>query len=298
VDLRQDVYAIGHLLYRMLERDLAFDASSREEALVKAIFAETGQALQFTESVPSAVQHMIETAVSRNPNSRFETAADLANACEKFLAGHTTTDGIPRLRPRLTSWRLGMTLGLAAARQQHVLAQLERMPSVPDEEPLPRDFQMLLPEMAAISIGKEEVELLAAKLDIPLPSWPEASQYRIAFYRRSKLRGTDLQHLKTLCEAGQAWCREALAGVEKTLCDRNTALDALFLIATQTRFVPYLQQGPQRWLECSAVWPLPHELIDEFSEACRLATSDCNWIQHQNRLDLAVIAYLRWSTPE
>lgn len=104
VDHRSDVYSLGLSLYELIARRPAFPATSRA-ALIQQISQATPQSLRSSrDQVPADLCTIVEKAIARDPDDRYQTAAALAEDLRRFATGRQVTARRPTLRRRLTVW--------------------------------------------------------------------------------------------------------------------------------------------------------------------------------------------------
>ncbi|HUP63851.1 MAG TPA: protein kinase, partial [Thermoanaerobaculia bacterium] len=77
LDHRTDIFSLGIVLYEMLTGARPFEGSSTA-AVTASILKSDPQPLPMSLAVPAALQHVIATALEKDPEQRWQTAHDLA----------------------------------------------------------------------------------------------------------------------------------------------------------------------------------------------------------------------------
>ncbi|MGE0712751.1 MAG: protein kinase [Planctomycetota bacterium] len=106
-DARTDVYGLGALLYHCLTGRPPFEGTALE-VLTRVLHEPPAPPRRRREEVPAAAEELCLRAMARRPQERFQTALELAAACEAALGGAAPPPG-----PRAPGWALGGVLGLA-----------------------------------------------------------------------------------------------------------------------------------------------------------------------------------------
>jgi serine/threonine protein kinase len=82
VDGRSDIYAMGVLVYQMLTGKTPYDAETPTKVMMMHVLQPVPQILQARPDLPIGCDGVITRAMAKNPNDRFSTAGELAEALE------------------------------------------------------------------------------------------------------------------------------------------------------------------------------------------------------------------------
>jgi serine/threonine protein kinase/WD40 repeat protein len=85
-DFRADIYALGLTLYELLAARPAFDAEDRHALIRQVTEGDPRHLRQVEPTVPRDLATIVQTAIARDPDDRYKTAADLRDELERFLA--------------------------------------------------------------------------------------------------------------------------------------------------------------------------------------------------------------------
>lgn len=123
VDARTDLFALGAVLYEMVSGSRAFQRETAAESLTAILREDVPEIARTRADVPPAVDRIVQHALEKNPNERFQTARDIGFALSS-LSGSSSgspASAIAAAResatPRASSARTsaGRVIGMAAA---------------------------------------------------------------------------------------------------------------------------------------------------------------------------------------
>lgn len=104
VDHRADIYALGITLYELLTLRPAFDALSPQQFLRQIEREDPPPPRRLNPAIPVDLETIIQKATAKQRESRYETAAELAEDLRRFLEGRPTLARRPTLGDRFGKW--------------------------------------------------------------------------------------------------------------------------------------------------------------------------------------------------
>ncbi len=87
VDVRSDIYSLGIVMYQMLSGKLPFDAKSPWSIISQHIASKPPSLRLSNTDLPEAVEQLVNKAMAKRPEDRFQTPAELTQAVEDVLSG-------------------------------------------------------------------------------------------------------------------------------------------------------------------------------------------------------------------
>jgi tetratricopeptide (TPR) repeat protein len=87
VDVRSDIYSLGIVMYQMLSGKVPFDAKSPWSVISQHIASKPPSLRLGNTDLPEAVEHLVNRAMAKRPEDRFQTPAELIRAVEDVLSG-------------------------------------------------------------------------------------------------------------------------------------------------------------------------------------------------------------------
>jgi hypothetical protein len=116
VDVRTDLFAFGALVYEMLSGRRAFDADSQAGVIAAILDREPAPITDLQPLAPPSLDRLIRKCLAKEPDSRWQTAADLADELRWIAEGQRKVGfHPPAARDSRRRWTLGSVVLLLAA---------------------------------------------------------------------------------------------------------------------------------------------------------------------------------------
>ncbi len=93
VDHRADIYGVGAVLYAALTGQPPFVAEHLQGVVLAVLTEEPRSARQLNASIPENLELVLQRAMAKDPNERYQSMAELRQALEPFAAADTYFDG-------------------------------------------------------------------------------------------------------------------------------------------------------------------------------------------------------------
>ncbi len=150
-DTRSDIFALGCVLYEMVTGRRAFVRETAERALWATLHEEPDPPSSIGVDLPDPLEHTIARCLDKNPDARFQSAADLGFALRAIAGGSGSAALAVPVAPNASSRRRAVLLGAAAAligvaaMAVVIVATRQRAPAAATGSELDSDRVVVLP---------------------------------------------------------------------------------------------------------------------------------------------------------
>ncbi|MDQ6708433.1 MAG: serine/threonine-protein kinase, partial [Acidobacteriota bacterium] len=110
-DPRSDIFAFGAVLFEMFTGRKAFTGENAASLIASVLTAEPPQVSELPGTSP--LDRVIRKCLAKNPDRRWQTAADLKDELEWIASGSAVTQAIEAPKYRRLSWLLAATAAVA-----------------------------------------------------------------------------------------------------------------------------------------------------------------------------------------
>ncbi len=104
VDQRTDIYSLGVTLYELLTLQKAFNGDTPKEIIRQVCFDEPVRIRRRNPAVPEDLETIVQKAISKNPDDRYQTAREFQEDLDRFLKDLPILARRPTLIQRGRRW--------------------------------------------------------------------------------------------------------------------------------------------------------------------------------------------------
>lgn len=242
-DGRDDIWSLGMILLECLTGN-APRTAHKEQSLVQAVLV--GKMVdEWLAEVPAEMRAICQKCLERNPAFRFQSAEQVANALEEYIAVTKPAPTLDEIRDRL--WKifsLGVTLGELQRHYDGYEYPIEFIEDEPSEAKNRIGYALL----SLFGVGEAYTNALRMmqELDVPPSDLPTltADQIRILFYQASRLSLTDLPKIKAEAEAIHAEAGHLMELVPASITHSSPSDQALFELGFVANRARGIKSGP------------------------------------------------------
>ncbi len=254
VSIRRDIYALGALLYELVEGTALVAASSREEAFVGITVNSMNVTDMFSATTPKGVQALVKFATELNPDDRFESCADFSRACEEVLVDPSASIS-PIHDLRLVSWRLGRSIGEIGFWSNVLNPIVESLISLGSIRKLHPNQQLELLGCTAIGEEGKKSMSLGSRLGIEIDKVDEADFFSRLVMGLSTGRFNDFPQMKTKLGEVDEWVQRS-EQVCLEILGSNAELNSYFQLGILLSVIPSSGEGQSDFISELARSPL------------------------------------------
>jgi eukaryotic-like serine/threonine-protein kinase len=104
VDARSDIFSFGCVLYEMLTGKRAFEGKSQISVASAILDKEPDLVTKMQPALPGALDHVVQGCLAKEPDARWQCAADIGHELRWIASGAANADG-PRQQAPSSNWR-------------------------------------------------------------------------------------------------------------------------------------------------------------------------------------------------
>lgn len=161
LDGRSDLYCVGVILYRALAGHHCFEADNLPQLLFKTAIEEPIPLLPRVDAVDQSFVPIVEKAMAKKPEDRYQTARELRDAIDEWLREHHPEVGLPPAPARYegvleASGARGRFDGSGAYPRLGGSGSRPRFDSIPDRGNTPAGLGKAKSPLTPISVKVEE----------------------------------------------------------------------------------------------------------------------------------------------
>ena len=161
IDARTDIFALGCILYEMISGERAFSRHSVNETLAAILRDNPRELSESGRDFPAPLAHIVRRCLAKEPDARWQSAADIAAELE-WISGSSMTEPAPTRRARLPMTAGPLTVCVLAAAAAAVWFAAQRLHTHPADR---LQFSVSVPEgrVGSIALSPDGLSLAFVK---------------------------------------------------------------------------------------------------------------------------------------
>ncbi len=190
IDGRSDIYSLGVVLFQMLSGSVPFFGTTAASVMMMHLVNPVPQIYEKNNTLPVAIQAVLETAMAKKPDDRYQSAADFAKAIQSVTTGVHRKPAYQNTAPAVHHRPISNPTPITPPQIPDEFANLSSNPPVtqpkanPNQTPAPGSNPALqkrvaqVPETARTQPGSQRapstahpLPLLKRKLILPVWGW-------------------------------------------------------------------------------------------------------------------------------
>jgi Tol biopolymer transport system component len=113
VDARSDIFSLGAVIYEMLTGQRAFKGDTPASVIGAILKDEPPSVAAAVPVAPPALEHLVSTCLAKDPEERWQSAADVARELKWIAKGGARAEAAPPAQDRRRRWWPAIAAGIA-----------------------------------------------------------------------------------------------------------------------------------------------------------------------------------------